>query len=81
MAARKKTETPAGDSAIVVTAPLVGVNIGGQVLHFGHGDILPKGVSEDSIKHLRRLGFVADSETVAQPDDAAENSDETDDSE
>jgi hypothetical protein len=41
-----------------VIAPLVSVRFGDKVLQYSFGDVLPAGVSEDSIKHLKELGFV-----------------------
>lgn len=60
-AAPKKAAASASAKGDVlrVTAPLVQVQIGTQVLHLFAGDILPDGVDEDQIKHLSELGYVA----------------------
>lgn len=52
-----------------VTAPLVAVQIGAQVLQYVRGDMLPEGVAEDSIKHLKSLGYVEDIDAPAESDD------------
>lgn len=52
-----------------VTAPLVQVSLGGRAEQFFSGDILPDGVSEDSIKHLKSLGYVEEVDAPAESDD------------
>jgi hypothetical protein len=52
MAAAKKSND------LRVVAPLVQVELGGRAAQFYYGDILPEGVSEDSLKHLKSLGYV-----------------------
>jgi hypothetical protein len=64
MAAAKKK----GD-ALRVTAPLVQVVLGSRAVQFYNGDILPDGVGEDSIEHLKSLGYVEETEAPAEPDD------------
>jgi hypothetical protein len=63
-------------SSLKVTAPLVQVDLGGRPARFYGGDVLPEGVSEDSIKHLESLGYVekADAPSDAESD-AQGNSD------
>lgn len=46
------------DATYRVVAPLVGVQIGSQVLQFSAGDILPQGVKAEAVEHLRDLGFI-----------------------
>jgi hypothetical protein len=41
-----------------VTAPLVQVDIAGRSSQFYRGDILPEGVSDESLEHLKGLGYV-----------------------
>lgn len=41
-----------------VTAPLVQVRLGDRAAQFYFGDVLPEGVDEDSLKHLKSLGYV-----------------------
>lgn len=72
MAAAKKaaasragsSETDDGfkDSGLRVSAPLVQVQIGTQVLHLSNGDVVPEGVSEKQIDHLKDLGYVTESD-------------------
>lgn len=57
MAAVKKV------SVYTVTAPLIAATIGKTVLHFRAGDILPEGVSAESLENLKSLGFVDESTT------------------
>lgn len=62
MAARK----PKG---LVVTAPLVQVQVGSRAEQFFKGDVLPDGVSDESVKHLKDLGYLEDTELPAEPDE------------
>lgn len=55
------TSEPASKGGYRVTAPLIAVKVGAQILQFHTGDILPGGVDEDSIKNLTDLGFIAES--------------------
>lgn len=59
MAAAKKNK------GLQVTAPLVQVQLGDRAAQFYFGDILPEGVSEDSLKHLKSLGYVDEVDTPA----------------
>lgn len=52
MAAAKKAK------GLKVNAPLVQVQLGDRAAQFYFGDILPEGVSEDSLNHLKSLGYV-----------------------
>lgn len=61
-AARKAQAKKKG--VLVVNAPLVEVKVGSQVLQFSFGDVLPDGIDEDSLAHLRDLEFVKESEGV-----------------
>lgn len=49
-----------GSKTYTVTAPLVAVTVGSQVLQYSNGDILPNGISKDTIDHLSGLGFIAE---------------------
>ena len=49
---------PKKSKGLRVTAPLVQVHLGSRAEQFYGGDILPDGVSEDSLKHLKSLGYV-----------------------
>lgn len=64
MAATKK---PKG---FVVTAPLVQVSLGSRAVQFYSGDVLPEGVSEDSLKHLKSLGYVEEIDAPAESDES-----------
>jgi len=55
-----RTKAAEGKAALKVTAPLVQVTVGDRVLHYHLGDTLPDGVAEDSIDHLKSLGFIAE---------------------
>lgn len=53
-----------------VTAPLVQLTLGTQVLHLRTGDVVPDGASEDWIKHHTDLGYVVQGDLPpAEPDD------------
>jgi hypothetical protein len=43
-----------------VVAPRVTALVGGQVLEFDAGSILPEGVAKESLEHLKSLGFLED---------------------
>ena len=43
-----------------VVAPLVQVQIGDRVFQYVEGAVLPNGVNEDNLEHLKSLGFVTD---------------------
>lgn len=47
-------------SGLRVVAPLVQVQIGDRVFQYVEGAVLPKGVNEDNLEHLKSLGFVAE---------------------
>jgi len=47
-------------SVLRVVAPLVQVQIGDRVFQYVEGAVLPKGVNEDNLEHLKSLGFVAE---------------------
>ncbi len=57
----------ASAKAFTVTAPLVQVILGGRAVQFYSGDVLPEGVTDESLEHLKSLGYVAE---VAAPDAA-----------
>jgi hypothetical protein len=63
MAAENKT------SGYVVVAPLVQAVIGDRVLHFYKGDVLPGGISAESLQNLKELGFVESTGAKASDDD------------
>lgn len=61
--ANEKAESTSKSKGLMVTAPLVSVLTENRsVLHLRKGDILPSGVTADSVKHLKSLGFVAEAE-------------------
>jgi len=62
MAARK----PKG---LRVVAPLVQVRLGERASQFYYGDVLPDGVSEESVKHLTGLGYVEEIDAPAETDE------------
>lgn len=45
-------------SGYIVTAPLISVVVGEQVLQFRSGDVLPKGIDDDSVERLTDRGFI-----------------------
>lgn len=57
-------ERPAkkGDKTYKVSAPLIAVTVGEQVLQYREGDILPGGIKQDSLDQLSELGFVAEND-------------------
>lgn len=63
MAAARKAK------GLKVTAPLVQVGLGARSVQFFSGDILPEGVSEESVKHLKSLGYVEEIDVDTEPDD------------
>lgn len=63
MAAAKKK------GALRVSAPLVQVQLNDQVIHLFYGDIVPEGVSEESLKHLKGLDYVTEGDAVSEPDE------------
>ena len=48
----------------VVKAPAVQVTVGARVYHLGHGDIVPDGVDEATVKRLTDEGFIGDEEST-----------------
>lgn len=59
---------PRKAKGLKVTAPLVQVRIGNRAEQFFVGDVLPEGVDEDSLKHLKDLGYVAEVDAPAESD-------------
>jgi hypothetical protein len=57
MATAKKNEESGG---LRVTAPLVQIRVGDRILHMSQGDVVPDNASQESLDHLRSLGFVSD---------------------
>lgn len=49
-----------------VTAPLVQVRIGDKVVQLSQGDIVPENASQESLDHLRDLGFISDGSAPAE---------------
>jgi hypothetical protein len=64
--AAKKTAAPKAEkkdekgSGITVTAPLIAVPVGEQVLQFREGDVLPNGIDADVLERLTNRGFIAE---------------------
>lgn len=61
MAAPKKATQSAPakkGEGLRVTAPLVQVRVGSQVLHLFNGDIVPDGIAKEQLDHLSELGYV-----------------------
>lgn len=52
-----------------VTAPLVQVRLGNRAEQFYDGDVLPGGVSEESLKHLVDLGYVEATDAPVETDE------------
>lgn len=59
---------PRKAKGLKVTAPLVQVRIGNRAEQFFIGDLLPEGVDENSLKHLKDLGYVDEIDAPAEPD-------------
>ena len=66
-AAKKATSSKKGEedqtpefesSGLLVTAPLISVTVGSQVLQYRSGDVLPKGVDDETVKRLTDRGFI-----------------------
>jgi hypothetical protein len=71
MPAAKKAAAPAkkGDGFRVV-APLVQASLdSGTPMQFREGDILPDGISKESLEHLQSLGYVTKGDAPAESDD------------
>lgn len=51
------SQSPKVDS-LRVTAPLVQVRVKDKIVYLFEGDVLPEGVSQESIDHLRDLDFI-----------------------
>lgn len=66
-APRKKGESKG--TAHVVTGALVQAQVGDRVLHFYRGDVLPKDVSEETVEHLKSLGYVTEGDAPSDEDD------------
>jgi len=49
----------------MVTAPLVQVRVGSQVLHLSAGDSVPDGIEAGSLEHLKSLGYVGETDDPA----------------
>lgn len=47
-------------SGLIVKAPLVTATQNGRVLYLYGGDVVPDGVDDASVKHLKSLGYVED---------------------
>lgn len=65
----------AAAKVLKVTAPLVQVDLAGRSAQFFNGDVLPDGVSEDSLEHLKELGYVEESEAPDAGDPVDDDSD------
>lgn len=66
MAAAKKAATKGWR----VVAPLVQASVGSRADQFFYGDVLPGGVSEESLEHLKSLGYVEEIDAPAESDDS-----------
>lgn len=71
MAAAKKA---ASKGSFKVTAPLVQVQLGDRSVQFQNGDVLPDGVSDESIDHLKSLDYVEAVGKVDEGDAPADGS-------
>lgn len=60
MAAPKK-KPEGGD--LTVTAPLVQLRVGNRIVHLFQGDIVPENADQESLDHLRGLGFLSDAQS------------------
>lgn len=64
----RSSETGEGFSGLRVSAPLVQIQLGKQVLHLFDGDFVPEGVSKEQIDHLSGLGYVTKGDEPAEPE-------------
>jgi hypothetical protein len=71
MAAAKKA---ASKGSLKVTAPLIQVELGDRSVQFQNGDVLPDGVSDKSIDHLKSLEYVEAVDKVDEGDALADGS-------
>lgn len=53
----------------VVTAPLVQVRLGDKVVQLSQGDVVPENASQESLDHLRGLGFISDGSAATDSDE------------
>lgn len=66
--AKKAAAKKSADTYVVLGA-LIQVQVGSQLLQYSFGDVLPEGLSEESIEHLTENGLIEKgSEVVAQPE-------------
>lgn len=65
MTARK---AKGGSDTYVVAGPLIQVQVGSQLLQYSFGDVLPGGVSEESVAHLSENGLIQKGEVVTEPE-------------
>lgn len=72
MPAAKKAASKGG--SLRVTAPLVQVQLGDRSVQFSEGDVLPDGVSQESIEHLQSLEYVESVGKVDEGDAPADGS-------
>ena len=54
---------------LVVIAELVQIRVGDRTMQFAKGDLLPENASQESLDHLRDLGFVTDGDAPNQPEE------------
>ena len=47
-----------GGKTYRVSAPLIQVTVGEQVLQYSEGAVLPGGIDKDQLDHLSDLGFI-----------------------
>lgn len=64
-AARKSPKS----GALVVEAALIQAKVGGRVLHFYRGDVLPADVDSDTVDNLKSLGYVSEAPAEDAPAD------------
>lgn len=64
---RQLAEKPA--KGLVVTAPLVQITVGDRVLQLSEGDLVPENASQESLDHLRSIGFVTEGDAPNEPDE------------
>ena len=54
-------DSEGGGKELYVSAPIVVVKVkGNRVVHLYKGDVLPDGVTKESLENLQQLGFVSD---------------------
>jgi hypothetical protein len=55
--------------ALKVTAPMITARTeNDRIVYLYHGDVVPDGLSKESLEHLKGLGFIADAKAADKAD-------------